>query len=511
MGHRFAWWRGAESPSPAAAQIASVVRLVVLLTVAIMLRLRAPFAPLEPLDALLATGSVYVLITTFLPRRALAERHTHILLAADIILISALVWCTGAMASEYYLLYYLPILHGATRLNFRDAITTSVLAAVSYMFIALATGPLVPVVMSSILRAGTFSASVIILAVFFAVLAREARANRLLSSRLQEALDSVSAVYDVARVANTRESVQEVLETMLRQAVRLSQAESGTLAMLDDDQRFHVMARHGSGEMAAPEFDEALARAAIDRGEWISRETGSRSPHQPAPELLLPLFARQHPLGVLQIRSKRGLGERELELLSGLCSEAAMAIENTRLRAETKRAAAVDYLSGLYNRREFERRLEAEIRRTARHGGGVALVLLDVDDFKYWNDSYGHQAGDEVLQALAARIEAVVRSEDIAARYGGDEFAIILPHTDVAGARAVAEKLQRELEVLSFQWADEKWRITISTGVAASEDELSASLLLKKADRALYRAKDAGKNQICVWERGARADPAARA
>jgi diguanylate cyclase (GGDEF)-like protein len=225
---------------------------------------------------------------------------------------------------------------------------------------------------------------------------------------------------------------------------------------------------------------------------------------QGAQDLFVPLFAGSSPLAVLQVRSAPGgLSTRERDLLRALCAEGAMAIENVRLRAETKRAAMVDYLTGLCNRREFERRLEAEIRRTARHGGGVSLVLLDADDFKHCNDAHGHQAGDQVLQALAARLQAVIRTEDTAARYGGDEFAVVLPQTDLAGACAVAQKIQRELEALRFGWGDNDWRLTVSIGVAACEDELSASLLLQKADRALYQAKGAGKNRVCLWQRGA--------
>jgi len=498
---------GGDSLTLMTAQIAAVVRLVVLLTVAIMLRLKQPLASLEPLDSVLVLGGGYVIITTFLPRRVRSDVFTQLFLICDIMLISGVIWYTGGTRSEYYLLYYLPIMHGASRLNFRDAITSSVLAAVSYLFIAIATGPLVPVVTTGMLRAGTFGASVIILAVFFAVLAQEARTNRLLTARLREALESVSAVYDVARVASTRDNVQDVLETMLRQAVRLSEADAGALALLDTEERFHVVVRHGPEGAAGVEFDEALAREAIQTRKWVSRGAESPPADRPAHEFLVPLFAGWNPVGVLQIRTSlpTGLCEREMELVRALCAEAAMAIDNARLRAETRRAAATDYLTALYNRREFERRLEAEIRRTARHGGEIALVLLDVDDFKCCNDSHGHQAGDQVLQALAARLETVIRSEDTAARYGGDEFAVILPQTDIAGGRVVAEKLQRELALLCFQWADEGWRPTVSIGLATSEEELSANLLLQKADRALYQAKAAGKNQVCVWRRGAAA------
>lgn len=490
------------------AQIASVVRLVVLLTVAVMLRLGQPLDSHDQLDLVLVLGSAYVTVTTFLSGRLRRETFTHVFLICDILLISVVIWYTGGTHSEYYLLYYLPILHGASRLNFRDAITTSILAAVSYLFIAIATGPLEPIMTTGLLRAGTFGGSVIILAIFFGVLAQEARTNRTLTARLREALESVSAVYDVARVASTRDSVQDVLETMLRQAVRLSEADAGALALLDAEQRFHVMASHQPEQGPGVEFSEAFAQEAIERRQWISRAASSGSSARPGLESYIPLFTGQQPVAVLQIRVNQpgGLRQREMELVRALCAEAAMAIENARLRADTRRAAATDYLTGLYNRREFERRLEAEIRRSARHGGEITLVLLDVDDFKSCNDSHGHQAGDQVLQALAARIEAVVRSEDTPARYGGDEFAIILPLTDIEGGRAVADKLQRELQSLRFTWADGGWRPTVSIGLASSENELSANLLLQKADRALYQAKGAGKNQVCVWRRGAPAE-----
>lgn len=491
-------------------QIASVVRLVVLLTVALMIRIRTASSPAPAPDFVLGLACVYVVATTFLTRAPRSERYTHLLLACDIVLISGLIWTSGGTRSEYYLLYYLPILHGATRLNFRDAITTAILAAVAYFLIAIATGPLVPVVTTSMLRAATFGGSVIILAIFFAALAQEARMNRVLTMRLSEALDSVSAVYDVARVASTRDSVQDVLETMLRQAVRLSEADAGVLALLDSDQRFHAVVRQDAeGGTPGIELDETMARQALDEHKWLSRDVPSAAGDRAAREFWVPLFSGSQPLAILQIRTSTpsDLREREMGLLRALCAEAGMAIENARLRAETRHAAATDYLTDLYNRREFERRLEAEMRRSARHGGEITLVLLDIDNFKGCNDSYGHQAGDEVLQALASRIRAVIRTEDTAARYGGDEFAIILPQTDSDGGRVVAQKIQLELALPRFEWAQDEWHPSVSIGLASTEGELSASLLLQKADRALYQAKAEGRNRICVWRRGTRATP----
>ena len=155
--------------------------------------------------------------------------------------------------------------------------------------------------------------------------------------------------------------------------------------------------------------------------------------------------------------------------------------------------AALDSLTQLRNRRAFEERLEDETRRWRRHGSDVSLVLLDVDHFKSYNDTFGHPRGDEVLRSVGRLLRRSLRATDFAARYGGEEFAIILPNTDRAGARVVAEQLRRAIQ-------DAAWEgraITASIGVATMGEEITtAEELVDFADRALYRSKQAGRN--CV-------------
>jgi diguanylate cyclase (GGDEF)-like protein len=155
--------------------------------------------------------------------------------------------------------------------------------------------------------------------------------------------------------------------------------------------------------------------------------------------------------------------------------------------------ATLDSLTRLRNRRAFEERLEDETRRWRRHGSDVSLVLLDIDHFKAYNDSFGHPRGDEVLRAVGQLLRGSLRAADFAARYGGEEFAIILPNTDRAGSLIVAEQLRRAIEEAT--WDDRP--ITASIGVATMSDEISTGEeLVDYADRALYRSKQAGRN--CV-------------
>jgi diguanylate cyclase (GGDEF)-like protein/PAS domain S-box-containing protein len=155
--------------------------------------------------------------------------------------------------------------------------------------------------------------------------------------------------------------------------------------------------------------------------------------------------------------------------------------------------AALDGLTQLRNRRAFEERLEDETRRWRRHGNEVSLVLLDIDHFKSYNDTYGHPKGDEVLRAVGRLLRRSLRAADFAARYGGEEFAVILPNTSEAGALVVAEQLLRT--IAEATWEDRV--ITASIGVATmSEDISSPEQLVDAADRALYRSKQAGRNRV---------------
>jgi diguanylate cyclase (GGDEF)-like protein len=192
-----------------------------------------------------------------------------------------------------------------------------------------------------------------------------------------------------------------------------------------------------------------------------------------------------------------GFGEETTKLAEWLCSQAAIALENARLHDIVQWQAITDELTGLVNRRRFLDALRSEITKGQRLGGRLSVVLADLDDFKLINDSFGHHAGDEVLLAFADLLRAHGRDVDVAARLGGEEFAILLPETGREGASVVAERLRQSLSDRRIRIGEKaKVTVTASFGVAEHEEGQSVDALLRAADSALYRAKELGKNRV---------------
>ncbi|BCE01385.1 sensor domain-containing diguanylate cyclase [Marinicellulosiphila megalodicopiae] len=183
-------------------------------------------------------------------------------------------------------------------------------------------------------------------------------------------------------------------------------------------------------------------------------------------------------------------------------------IENTRskqLEIELKNTtekltllATTDPLTNLYNRRFFFMRLKDEINRYQRTDKFISVIMLDLDHFKQINDQYGHKGGDEVLVTFAKLIKKLIRPYDLAARMGGEEFAIILPNTNMHEGQMIAERIRQSLAKLTFKQISPDLKVTISIGGMTSNSELNASKFTLKSDNALYKAKNNGRNQV-VW------------
>ncbi len=210
-------------------------------------------------------------------------------------------------------------------------------------------------------------------------------------------------------------------------------------------------------------------------------------------------------VGALRLMSlDRALTDDDRDVLTLLATQAATALENTLLHERTLAQASEDGLTGLLNHRAFQDRTEQEVARARRGGHPLAVVMIDVDGFGAINNVHGHQAGDVTLVAVARCLRAQTRQADVAARYGGDEFALILPETDLDEAVSLAERIQAELARLTMVQGPRAIHITVSVGVAAMpEHATTREHLIGAADRASYAAKRAGKNRVCQAEVGA--------
>jgi two-component system cell cycle response regulator len=177
-------------------------------------------------------------------------------------------------------------------------------------------------------------------------------------------------------------------------------------------------------------------------------------------------------------------------------------IQKALEHARTRRLASTDGLTQVYNHRTFQERLSQEIARADRYSRPLSILMIDVDHFKVYNDTYGHPQGDIVLQDLARLLQEMSRASDTVARYGGEEFAIILPETDNVSAQKIGERLREQVERYPFPGKEcmPGGTLTISIGVATHGSSGSKEALLQAADKALYTAKHEGRNRVCMAE-----------
>jgi diguanylate cyclase (GGDEF)-like protein len=192
--------------------------------------------------------------------------------------------------------------------------------------------------------------------------------------------------------------------------------------------------------------------------------------------------------------------ERDVSAVSEFVNQATVAVDNVLMHHETQRLSVTDGLTGLWNYRYASRALEREVERSQRYGHPLAVLMLDLDRFKRVNDQYGHQRGDAVLIEIAKRVREVVREVDIVARYGGEELILILPETDLAGARLLSSRILQKVRAMPIGGPGEEpiW-MTTSIGLAVMPTHGdTAESLIRAADTALYGAKSGGRDTFRI-------------
>jgi diguanylate cyclase (GGDEF)-like protein len=214
--------------------------------------------------------------------------------------------------------------------------------------------------------------------------------------------------------------------------------------------------------------------------------------------LAVPLKAQKRVSGALLLtRPGESFTARELRLLRIYCNQAAVVLENAIVHERVENLAATDGLTGLFNRRYFDSAFARELARCDRSSSSLALLLADIDHFKSFNDTYGHAMGDLVLKKVAGILLGALRKADVLARFGGEEFVILLPNVTARGALESAERLRESVASAEIHPGGPRKRVTVSIGAALFPTDASDSQsLLKAADDALYEAKHLGRNRV---------------
>jgi diguanylate cyclase (GGDEF)-like protein len=342
----------------------------------------------------------------------------------------------------------------------------------------------------------------------------EAEQDRLLVAEREQRL-LAETLAEVTLAITSLISHEAVLDEILRQVQRIVPYSTANITLLEDD-TLRVAHWRGYEEFGGEELVSSLVQTlddlTVDIDAIQSRQPLVIADTRQEPRwvvfdetawirsyLAIPICLHDCVLGLLRLDSDTpgGFSAEDARRLQPLVNAAAIAMENARLFGEVQRLAITDGLTGTYNRRHFFELAEQELNRARRFGHPVSAILLDVDRFKQVNDTHGHAAGDQVLRSVAERCDESIRDIDILGRYGGEEFAIILPATDLSGARNVAERIRQcisDVPVLT-DWGD--ITITVSVGVASNGQGVAA--LLNHADAAMYAAKQDGRNRVAIF------------
>jgi diguanylate cyclase (GGDEF)-like protein len=217
---------------------------------------------------------------------------------------------------------------------------------------------------------------------------------------------------------------------------------------------------------------------------------------------IVPLVCHDRVVGVLNLADKTAPGafcREDVALIELFGQLIGASIGNINLFERMQRQATLDGLTGLINHRSFYESLEREVWRSRRYGGTISLIMADIDDLKMINDVYGHRAGDKVIKEVSRHIRDSIRQIDLAARYGGDEFAVILPNTALDDAMVVSKRILDAVSRAPMVWQGSEVPLSISLGVGEYGPDVSPEDIASRSDRALYNAKQSGKNTVRVF------------
>ncbi|HHW01944.1 MAG TPA: diguanylate cyclase [Thermoanaerobacterales bacterium] len=315
----------------------------------------------------------------------------------------------------------------------------------------------------------------------------------------------LNSIYEISRLLTSTVELDKVMELITNSLIIIYKAELGFVGLREGDKIRIAQAKGDHGDlligkewpMVQPLIENVFSKV---EPSFLSIDELKTLPDLSDLELdsrdkimVYPLWTSLGAVGLLGIVfSPDSMDDNDTRNLQIYANFAAIALANAKLVSRLEKEAETDFLTGFFNKRTIRKILVNELERTIRYGIPLTVIFLDIDNFKAYNDTFGHVAGDVVLQKTADIIKNSIRTVDIAGRFGGEEFVIILPGTKEEGAVAVAERIRKSIETYPFPHR----KVTASQGIALAKKSDSIDTLLEKADQALYQAKRQGKNRF---------------
>lgn len=508
---------------PRVESIHLISRLVFLVGIIVYLFLDGRNGPNVDSLSIIAAGQLMTIGICWLLGRRSRGSISYIYLITilvDIALITGTVWFTGKSASEFYLFYLPAVSVGAYILSSSSVITFVTVTTILYLF-----GVRDSLGHASMFGVGVHVGVLWLYAITVNYISRYFRQSetRLLNlfntlnrrtSELEKIHAQMEMVYENSRILAGILDFDQIVSEILKIGERVLDYPALGIMLIGPGGNLIYRGRLIGGTKnirlrSVNREKMELAYRIVNMGEPVRvNDLSLRTDYEPLLKsarsaMLVPMETHGTTTGLLSAESPRtgAFVDQDEQFLAVLARSAAMALENSILHRRTEELTIIDDLTGVYNYRYFAAKIEEEKRRASRYDQPLALIMIDIDWFKRFNDNYGHEVGNQVLIGLSAVIKRCVRDVDILCRYGGEEFIIILPQTVEREAMRIAERIRTEVETAEFGGGGgiPPLKLTVSIGITSfPENRRAEDEIINAVDQALYRAKGSGKNTVCT-------------
>lgn len=443
-----------------------------------------------------------------------------VIILFELFFIAALINISGGYSSNLYLLYYLTVGFAAYLMTFPATLILTGLCTVAFLVVGYEPLNSTIIVNLSVRLALMWFLALAISIVSDYVRRSERRFLKLFdtlnqrTSELEKSQAHLEMIYEHSRILGGILNVDEVAEGVMKILGKILAYPASSMMIIGPGGNYIYRGRNVAGQVnfhlkAVDEKRSGLIRRIGEQtSPAIVKDVSARNDYQPLRSntrslMLVPMVTHGKTTGILVAESPAvdAFSEKDQKMLSVVARSAAVAMDNATLHRKMEELTITDELTSIYNYRYFSMKLKEELRRADRYDLPLSLIMLDIDWFKTFNDTYGHEVGNIVLKGITGVVKECIRDVDIFARYGGEEFVIILPQTPRDEVTKIGERIRQQIEKASFGGGGniDALKVTVSVGISSfPENGRPNEELLSLVDQALYRAKGAGKNMVCV-------------